>query len=252
LGDIEKKMTPNTIISIGSLAKSLTSLSILLLVEQGLIDLETPLINYLPYFRLKDKEQSASITVKQILSHTAGLPTNVQIGHVICPNRQDYLIFEQWMKRNHVSEATLKKITNREELTRYFSNISLEYKPGSNWNYCSDAYIILGDLIEKVAGTSWEEFVNNNVLKSIGMEKTTFSTLAASRDPDSARYYTNLKNVMKTEKKPSPDSNVYCAPFPDNPIGAPKGHVYSTSDDLAKFLGIQMNYNSRYFYREQV
>ncbi|HOI39031.1 MAG TPA: serine hydrolase domain-containing protein, partial [Bacillota bacterium] len=69
----ERPMTPDTPMVIGSTTKSFTAVSILQLVEQGLVDLDSPVSAYLPWFRTSDPVASGSITIRHLLNHTSGL-----------------------------------------------------------------------------------------------------------------------------------------------------------------------------------
>ena len=72
-------MTEDTPIAVGSTTKGMTALAMMQLVEQGLVDLDTPITAYLPDFRMDD-ERAADITVRQLLSHTSGMPGGNRIG----------------------------------------------------------------------------------------------------------------------------------------------------------------------------
>src|SRR5882724_6858193 len=68
-----RAVAPQTPFIIGSLSKSITALAIMQLVEQGLLDLDTSIQHYIPWFRVADKEASTRITVRHTLTHTSGL-----------------------------------------------------------------------------------------------------------------------------------------------------------------------------------
>lgn len=225
----EREITSDTIMSIQSITKSFAATSIMQLVERGLIELVDPIAKYLPYFQTSNKVASDSITVKQLLSHTAGFPNNVDIANLICPNRREFKDNE-WQEKIEKHEATLDSINSLEDITRYFSYVDLDYRPGKGWEYCTDAYSIVGDLFEKISGKPWAEYIEDKIFKPIGMDRTTLNPTKAMNDEDSSRYYL------------SKDNHIEEVPFPTNPIAAPIGFIYSTAKDMAKYLAAHMEY----------
>ncbi|WP_202710224.1 serine hydrolase domain-containing protein [Sporosalibacterium faouarense] len=225
-----KNVDENTILSIQSITKSFAATSIMRLVEKGLINIDNPLIEYLPYFRTKNKSQSDKITVKQLLSHTAGFPKDIHIANIISPNISEFKGIDSLYEKSQEYSKIIESINTFEDITRYFENINLSYEPGRGWSYCTDAYAIVGDLFEKVSETSWDEYVENEIFKSIGMERTTLDPIQAQNDFNSCKYYIEKNN------------NLIEVPFPTNPIVAPIGFIYSTAHDMAKYLAAHMKY----------
>jgi len=229
-------MTPDTVLSIQSISKSFSSTAIMKLVEKELIDLNTPLVNYLPYFRTFDKEKSDKITVKNLLSHTAGFPGNAWIATL-----QDD-IFEQLAKnfpeisemlnQSTVTKQELEGITNREDITRYFSKLDLEYNPGVSWGYSSDSYVIVGDLIEKVTGETWENFMKDEIFLPLNLGDTYTDPVEVLKHDNVAQYYKKNNN-----------GELILVPFPKNTIAGPIGFIYSTARDLSNYLIANMNSN---------
>jgi len=227
----EKEITPNTIMSIQSITKSFASSAIMHLVEKNLIDLDKPLVEYLHYFKTSNKNESDKITVRQLLSHTAGLP-NHGIANIVCSNRKEFTTFDEWKKEIGVTDEDIEKIKSFEDITKYFSKLDLNFSPGEGWSYSTDAYAIVGDLFEKVSGENWHEYVQKNIFDKIGMERTTLDPLRVKEDDDSGRFYITI------------DSKLEEVPFPTNPIAAPIGFIYSSAIDMAKYLSIHMNYEN--------
>lgn len=225
----ERDITSDTIMSIQSITKSFVASSIMHLRECGLINLADPIVKYLPYFRTTNKDISDTITVKQLLSHTAGFPNNVEIANLICPNRKEFKD-NVWQNKVEEYQTAIDSVTTLEDITRYFSNVVLDYSPGEEWEYCTDAYAIVGDLFEKVSGQTWIKYIEENIFKPIGMDRTTLDPSRAKEDEDSSRYYFEY------------DKQIEKAPYPTNPVAAPIGFIYSTAKDLAKYLAAHMEY----------
>ncbi|OZM56895.1 hypothetical protein CIB95_08990 [Lottiidibacillus patelloidae] len=225
----KQKMTADTIMSIQSVSKSFAAVSIMQLVEKGLIELDRPLVDYLPYFQTTDKALSDKITVRQLLSHTAGFPHEIGIANLVTPNKNELPNFKEWQEKLGISDETLASIQSFEDITKYFKNVTLDYSPGESWMYCTDAYAIVGDLFEKVSGLSWYDHMQENVFEKIGMTRTTLKPDIAENDQDSSRYY--IKN----------DEGMLETPFPMNRIAAPAGFIYSTANDMATYLAANMD-----------
>lgn len=225
----------DTRMSIQSISKNFVALSVMQLVEEGLISLDDPIVKYLPYFRTKDKQQSDLITIKHVLSHTAGFPSDLGIANMIAPNIREIFSdtpteFQEALDEYRLSEEEIKRVKSREDVTHWFEKVELAYPVGRGWDYCTDAYVILADLIEKVAGENWEAHLSDKILNPLNMNRTTGDARAVQEDQNSARYYLGEE---QTE-----------TPFPVNPIAAPIGYLYSTANDLARYLAFHLNGDS--------
>lgn len=161
------------------------------------------------------------------MSHTAGFPDNIWLVTLL-----DKALFEfakklpeyQFIFKQVPSiHDTIFKIKNREEITKYFSNIDLTYQPGEGWCYCTDAYVILADILEKISGLHWEEYVIKKILKPINMDNTYINPSTTSLHNMSNYYLYDKCDYIKI-------------PTPHNPLGAPVGFIYSTANDMAKYL----------------
>jgi len=152
-------VTPQTIFDLASISKSFTALGVLSLRDEGLIDLDTPVQQYLPDFQLDDP-RAADITVRQLLNQTSGLP-----GNMSAP-----LIFQQ-------GEDEFK------EVVAAISHIQLNRDPGSSFEYADINYCLLGALIERVTGTTFEDYMQQSVFDLLGMDNTTlYPDVAAGLD----------------------------------------------------------------------
>lgn len=232
LGSTPKKITPDTIMSIQSISKNFMATSIMQAREQGLIYLETPVVDYLPYFRTKDKKMSDRITVRQLLSHTAGFPPDLGIANLIAPNVReiysDYPTeYQEALDYYGLTEEVLAGIRSREDITKWCSGVQLCYPPGTSWDYCTDAFVIACDLFEKVSGQSWESHLEKYVLGPLKMSRTTCDHERVESDGNHAQYYLNDEKLL--------------TPYPKNPISAPIGFLYSTSNDLARYAAAHMS-----------
>lgn len=228
----EQPIDGDTQMSIQSISKNFVALSLMQLVEKKFISLEDPVVKHLPYFRTKEKEQSDQITIRQILSHTAGFPSDLGIGNMIAPNIKEIFSdtpteFQEALNDYKLTEEEINQVKSREDVTRWFEKVELTYPVGQGWDYCTDVYVILADLIEKVTGESWETYLADKILAPLHMDRTTANAFDVQNDENSSKYYLGDDQIE--------------TPFPKNLISAPIGYLYSTANDLANYLRFHLN-----------
>jgi CubicO group peptidase (beta-lactamase class C family) len=149
---------------IASMTKPITAVGIFLLVEEGRLSVDDPVEKYLPEFRgqmlvvetkpdlVTLKKPARPIRVRDLLTHTSGLP--------------DYPpgLSDLYTRRHHtLAEATMA-----------MSQRPLNFEPGTRWSYCNSGIDTLGRLIEVVSGRSYEEFLTQRIFEPLGMKDTTF------------------------------------------------------------------------------
>jgi CubicO group peptidase (beta-lactamase class C family) len=148
-------VTPDSVFCLASIAKCFVACAILQLVEQGRLELDAPLIQYLPYFRLDD-DRYRLITLRQILSHTSGMPD-------MSEDEYDDLV------ANPESDEGAA-----ERYVRALSGRKMIADPGERFAYSNIAYNVLGDLIAKVSGQTFEAYMKERILQPAGMDSSTF------------------------------------------------------------------------------
>jgi CubicO group peptidase (beta-lactamase class C family) len=135
---------PRATYEIGSVTKQFTAASILLLVEQGKLSLDDNLTKFLPDYPTRGNV----VTIRRLLNHTSGIK-----GYTELPEFREF-------------QMTKKP---REELVKLFSAQPFDFKPGEEQIYNNSAFFLLGLIIEKVAATSYAEFVEKNLFNRAGM-----------------------------------------------------------------------------------
>ncbi|MGI9543039.1 MAG: serine hydrolase domain-containing protein, partial [Cyclobacteriaceae bacterium] len=147
----KKLLTPEHIFHFASVSKPFVATAMVQLVEQGKVDLDDPITKYLPYFELSD-ERYLGITILQMLNHTSGMP-----------DVKDY----EWDKPQYDEGAA-------ERYVRQLATEKMLWAPGTDWQYSNMAFDALGDVIAKVSGISFEEYIEKNILEPLGMDKSSF------------------------------------------------------------------------------
>ncbi len=246
LRDIEtgSKFERDTVVRLYSMTKPVTSLAVLILIERGLLTLDTPLDAVLPSFRkpkaltpnaqrIDQVEDCSSPTILHLLTHQAGFSYSFNSG--LLPDEMKARNFS--MKANH---GTLDQ--RMSELSAF----PLAFKPGEKWEY-SVATDVLGAVIEQITGQSLEEFVQREILDVLDMRETGFrvranqvsrlSTLYSAHDdegfnvapirPDAARL-----NVSETGSD---------SVFRRTTLFSGGGGLVGTIDDYAKFTNMLLS-----------
>ncbi|HKS39326.1 MAG TPA: serine hydrolase [Blastocatellia bacterium] len=202
-----EKITPQSLFHMASITKPFVATSIIQLWEKGKIDLDAPLVKYLPYFRMKD-ERYKTITIRQMLSHVSGMP-----------DVEDY----EWDKPQYDDGAL-------ERYVRSLTNLSLIAEPGTMFRYSNMAYEILGDVIAKVSGESFEDYVKHHILEPLGMKSSTLLVKQADQK------LLTSPHVLDESYEPSV-SRV----FPYNRMHSPSSTLYSNVLDMARWAIANMN-----------
>ncbi len=192
---------------LGSITKQFTAMLILQLAEQGKLKLDGKLSDYLPDYR---KDTGERVTVHQLLNHTSGIPSYTsQPGFFADVSRNPYSVAD-----------FVKKYASRD----------LEFEPGAKYSYNNSGYFLLGAIIEKVAGKTYEQVLKENILDPLGMKNTGYdhhNTIITKR----ASGYNKTPNGYEN------------APYLDMSLPYAAGSMYSTIDDL--FLWDQALYGEK-------
>ncbi len=149
--ETREPVTATSLFHLASVSKPFVATAIMHLAERGKLDLDTPIVRSLPYFTMND-ERYRAITVQQMLSHVSGMP-----------DEENY----HWDQPEY-DEGAL------ERYVRSLGNASLLFAPGERFAYSNIAYEVLGDLIAKLSGQSFEEYMRRQLLRPLGMSTSTF------------------------------------------------------------------------------
>jgi len=191
--DLEKflPMTPQTLIGIGSVTKSFTACAILKLVEQGKISLEdsgSKYLNFAPFSNHPD------IKIKHMLSHSTGVPA------------ADTGLFSMFYTFGDYRK--IYPTTTREDFEAHLGEPEdfIIYKPGEKFFYNNDIFTCLGFIIEQISGLSYSEYVHDEILDPLGMERAVFSKEKFEKDDNKITGYLPHKeeDVMIPKKNDVP------------------------------------------------
>ncbi len=209
--DIDNKIpvTSNTLFELASTSKAFTALAILKMEEDSLLKLDDEISRYIPWFKVFYNKKETSVTIKQLLHHTSGIP--VETISKIPEGESDAML---------------------ERTVRTINNMKLERLPGTKYEYATINYDILGLIVEKVSGQAFEEYLQVQIFKPLSLNSTSVGTPIN-------------KNLAKGYKIGFFSPREYQAPkYRGN---NPAGYVISNSEDIAVWLKYQLSIESSSF-----
>jgi len=174
--DIERGLpaTPGTIYGIGSITKSFTALAILKLAEEGRLSLQDQVEKYVP---LRLRALNEPVLVHHLLTHSSGIPA---LGYA-----------EAFINGVLNLDSSWLPLSAPNDVLTFMSHASewAVAKPGERFFYLNEGYVILGEIIRKVSGMPYDEYVTRHILKPLGMGRTYFKADDVNKDPDVAAPY---------------------------------------------------------------
>ncbi|MDD8010469.1 MAG: serine hydrolase [Acidobacteriota bacterium] len=203
--DVENKIpaTPDTIFAIGSSSKAFTVFALGRLVDEGKLEWQAPVRNYIPWFKLYDKEAGARLSVRDLVTHRSGLP------------RHDLLWYNN-------------KTASREDLVRALAYLPPTADLREKWQYNNLMFLTAGYLLETLTGKPWEDAVRSLVFEPLGMKRSNFSVLDSQKDSDFAFPY---NFVDKAYEK---------LPFRDITNVGPAGSINSSVNEMARWVAVHL------------
>jgi CubicO group peptidase (beta-lactamase class C family) len=198
LAEVERQVpaTPDTVFRAGSISKSLVGIAVMMLVEEGKLDLEAKLADLAPEIRFRNAWESTDpVRVAHLMEHTTGF---------------DDLRFSQYLIDG--SGMSLRQAID------LYGPYESRWRPGTWFAYCNAAPVIAGYLVEKASGLSWAEFTRTRIFEPLGMRSAHWDRAPAI--------------INRLARSYQPDG-VTPEPYVDIP-GKPAGALNVTAGDLAK------------------
>ena len=205
--DTGAPLTTKSVFHMASVSKPFVATAIVQLVEQGKIDLDEKLTTYLPYFKLADQRYK-DITIRQMLNHSSGIP-----------DVDDY----EWDKPQYDEGAA-------ERFVRSLETWGLDFEPGSEYSYSNTAFDIMADVIAKVSGESFEDYMQKNILEPVGMVNSTFFK------PEVDETLATTPHVLGDDLKRGVSSI-----YPYNRRQAPSSTLHSNVEDMLLWAQVNLN-----------
>lgn len=204
--NIEKNlpMTPDTLMPIGSITKSFTTLLMGMLVEEGKLDWDKPVRTFVPEFRASDDMLTARLTPRDLVTHRTGLP------------RHDLL----WYNNQELT---------REQIVARLAHLGTTNDLRARYEYNNLMFLAGGFLVEEATGRQWEDVVKERVFGPLEMKRSTFWDSEAEKDPDHARGYRE------------DDDRILLMPFREVGNMGPVGSINSSVNEMANYALLHLN-----------
>jgi CubicO group peptidase (beta-lactamase class C family) len=198
MADLEHEApnTPQTKYRLGSVTKQFTAMLVMQLQEKGMLSVDDPLTKYIP-----DYPNGEKITIHHLLTHTSGIP-----------NFTSFPDYQETMTLPSPPEKSIER----------FKDKPLDFEPGEKFSYSNSGYILLGYIIEKATGRSYEDLLRERILQPLGMDDTG---------------YDHTETVLKNRASGyaiGADELINCS-YLDMTIPHAAGALYSTVEDLYKW-----------------
>jgi CubicO group peptidase (beta-lactamase class C family) len=194
--ELNVPVQPDMVFRIGSITKQFTGVCILKLVSEGKLSLQDDIKKYIPDYGIKEP-----ITIEHLLTHTSGIKSYTNVDSF-------------W--KNMRTDMTPR------EIIRLTENDTLEFKPGTKYNYNNTAFVMLGYIIEKISGKTYEAYLQQNIFTPLGMSNSYFGS-------ESRIIKNRVKGYKKTEK------DFFNSDYISMTLPHAAGSIISTVEDLWKW-----------------
>jgi CubicO group peptidase (beta-lactamase class C family) len=203
----KQKTDENTLFAIASNSKAFTAAALAILVDDGKIGWNDRVIDHVPEFRMYNPYLTANFTIIDLLTHRSGLGLGAG-DLMIFPDGSDFTI-----------DDVLKSFQYQQPVSDF----------RTKFDYDNLLYIVAGEVVNRVSGMDWTEFVENRIMQPLGMER---SAATINR-------LNNTKNVAMPHSSDSGDL-IEIDPF-NQELTAAAGGIYSSVTDLSKWILVQLN-----------
>jgi CubicO group peptidase (beta-lactamase class C family) len=200
------EVTPQTIAPVQSVSKAFTAVALSMLVQDGVLEWDAPVVNYIPEFEFGGPYLTGHITVKDLMTHRAGTP----------------FILGGWDPSDYTMEDLLADLAESEPTIPLRSGVF----------YSQVGMALLGEIIHRVSGMSWAEFVSDRILSPLGMNASFPADpflLQAQGTPES------IDNLMKTVGRA--DSGLEDQPWAEySALYWPAAALITSAEDMTRFM----------------
>jgi CubicO group peptidase (beta-lactamase class C family) len=202
----DEAITPDTDFRLASFTKQFTAMAIMLLVHDGKLQYDATLTELFPVFPAYGK----NITVRNLLTHTGGLPDYEDLM-----DKEEKAHGPRWTPEHQIQDKEVLALLEKESKGKF--------PPGTSWAYSNSGYVVLGLVITKVSGTSYAEFLQQRIFAPLGMKETVVYQKGKNEIRNRA-----FGHSLENGKLVVTDQSSTSATLGD-------GGVYSSLEDLSKW-----------------
>jgi len=198
----EEMVDANTVFCVGSVTKSFTAMAIGILVDEGKLEWDKPIIDYIPEFEMYDEFATKRVTIIDLLSHRTGLAPHNNF----------------WYGSNF----------NRHELFERIKFLEPAWDFRTNYQYQNLTYMVAGSVIEKISGMTWEMFIKEKIFKPLKMTSASICSEEIEAYGNYAKPYKFINNKYETFELLNIDTV------------APSGGINMNIKDFAKWADVNL------------
>src|SRR5690625_5281068 len=228
----KRSVTNETVFGLASVTKSFTCAAIMHLQERGLLKISDRVREYLPEFRMMDDQRIDDITIHHFMTHSSGFPPLFALQFAMKrPTIKNPQVYE------HIGEDKEQSILHTyEDLMDYIAeqNLKLFAEPGRQFSYSNEAYSLLGAIIERVSGQSFESYLYENIIDPIGMKHTRFTMRELS-------WHEDQTDSFGKEEKNGSFEVVTDQTWTTSTCMQATGFLKSTAKDMLKYADMFLN-----------
>ena len=202
----QQPVSPDSLFQIGSITKVWTATLVMQLVDEGLLDLDEPIVKHLPDFTVADAGVARSVTVRQLLSHTSGIDGDLFLD-------------------------TGRGDDNLEKYVAAMSKLTQVHPQGATMSYCNSGFSLLGRLVEVLRGKTWDEVLHEKLFAPLGL--TTAGTL-----PEEALLHGAATGHLVL---PGAEAPVVTPQWGIFRSAGPAGLIHMTARDLLTFVQLHLD-----------
>ncbi len=203
--DTGVEATTESLFQIGSITKVWTATVVMQLVDEGLLDLDAPIAEVLPELRLADPDVTKQVTMRHLLTHTSGID-----GDVFTDTGRGDDCLDKYV-------ALLEEVAQNHPL-------------GATWSYCNSGFSLMGRVIEKLTGITWDQALRERIIVALGLSHT------ATLPEEVLLYGSAIGHVAEGTDEPA-RAPVWGLP---RSVG-PAGLISSTAADVLAFARLHLN-----------
>ncbi len=143
--DTGVEVTTDTVFQIGSITKVWTTTVLMQLIDEGVVSLDTPVVEVIPELKLADPDVTKQVTIRHLLTHTSGIDGDV------------------FTDTGRGDDCVEKYVAGLDEVAQ-------NHPLGATWSYCNSGFVLAGRVIEKLTGGTWDKAVRDRIFAPLGLE----------------------------------------------------------------------------------
>ncbi|HXW67393.1 MAG TPA: serine hydrolase domain-containing protein [Thermoplasmata archaeon] len=231
--ELRRPASSKTVYGIASITKSFTALAILRLEEEGLLRVTDPVVRHLPEFRSPNPRWTAKISLHHLLTHSSGMPPLAGTYLSQLRSRARDPSFDARSVRRVGIDLEAGPLDSFEQLLEYLTTVRYQpiAPPGHQFSYSNEGFMLLGAVIERSAGRTYENYLDEQILRPCGMRHTTCDAGIMLRYPEVTTLYSPQRIRSRVRMVPSQNCGMAG-------ILRPAGGLLTNIEDLLRYLEI--------------